>query len=333
MNLRICISTLVILFIQSLVNAQSIEKFSIDAGGASTTVGGIEILYTIGEVNVQEYSTPSFSVSEGFINANLKISIDPKVFLQGPSLNASNPGLMNDILRSDDKLPVTSPYQDLVVINASVLNDGGTSGFGGTSDDIVDWVWVELRAANDNTKMVNGRSALLQRDGDVVDLDGLTNLTMHAAPTNYYVVVKHRNHLGVMSASTIGLSSNSVAIVDFKNSGFSTFGTNAQIQLTSGDMALWAGDVNNDGVVQYVGDTPDSPSILSFVLNDIGNVLNLPTHSVSGYYTYDVNLNGTTQYSGLAPDTPFILQNVLSHPGNSILNLSTYKIEEQLPEH
>ena len=329
--MRTVIIILLALIVQPLVNAQSIEKFSIDSGGASTTVGGIEILYTIGEVNVQEYSTPSLSVSEGFINANLKISIDPKVFLQGPSLNASNPGLMNDILRLDDKLPITSPYQDLAVINASVLNDGGTSGNGGTSDDIVDWVWVELRAANDNTKLINGRSALLQRDGDVVDLDGLTNLTMNAAPTHYYVVVKHRNHLGIMSASTIGLSSNSVATVDFKNSGFSTFGINAQIQLPSGDMALWAGDVNNDGVVQYAGDTPDSPSILSFVLNDAGNFLNLPTHSVSGYHAYDVNLNGISQYSGLNPDTPFILQNVLSHPGN-FLNLSTHKIEEQLPE-
>ena len=327
--MRTAIIILLALIVHPLVNAQSIEKFSIDSGGASTTVVGMEILYTIGEVNVQEYSTPSLSVSEGFINANLKISIDPKIFLQGPSLNPSNPGLMNDNLR--DILPITSPYADGALVAASVLNDGGTSGIGATSDDIVDWVWVELRAANDNTKLVNGRSALLQRDGDVVDLDGLTNLTMNAAPTNYYVVVKHRNHLGIISASTIGLSNNSVATVDFKNSGFSTFGTNAQIQLASGDMALWAGDVNNDGVIQYAGDTPDSPSILSFVLNDVGNFLNLPTHSVSGYYNYDVDLNGTTQYSGLAPDTPFILQNVLSHPGN-FLNLSTHKIEEQLPE-
>jgi hypothetical protein len=42
-------------------------------------------------------------------------------------------------------------------------------------------------------------------------------------------------------------------------------------------------------------------------------------------------MNGETQYSGTAPDTPFILQNVLSHSGN-FLNLSTYLIQEQVPE-
>ena len=50
------------------IASQSIEKFSIDSGGASTAVNGIEVLYTIGEVVVQEISTPTVSLSEGFIN-------------------------------------------------------------------------------------------------------------------------------------------------------------------------------------------------------------------------------------------------------------------------
>ena len=39
---------LLILLISYISIAQSIEKFSIDSGGASATAGGIEILYTIG---------------------------------------------------------------------------------------------------------------------------------------------------------------------------------------------------------------------------------------------------------------------------------------------
>ncbi|HPF97008.1 MAG TPA: T9SS type A sorting domain-containing protein, partial [Mangrovimonas sp.] len=49
--------------------AQTIEKFSIDSGGSSTSTGSIQILYTLGEVSVQEYSLGNLQVSEGFINS------------------------------------------------------------------------------------------------------------------------------------------------------------------------------------------------------------------------------------------------------------------------
>ena len=62
------ISTILFLFMMVFVKAQSIEKFSIDSGGASYSAGGIEILYTIGEVNVQEVNVGGITVSEGFIN-------------------------------------------------------------------------------------------------------------------------------------------------------------------------------------------------------------------------------------------------------------------------
>lgn len=53
-----------------LTQAQTIEKFSIDNGGASVTNGNITLLYTIGEVNVQELNAGNILLSEGFINSN-----------------------------------------------------------------------------------------------------------------------------------------------------------------------------------------------------------------------------------------------------------------------
>ncbi len=50
--------------------SQSIEKYSVDGGGLSTSNGGVRILYTIGEVNVQELIGRNIRVSEGFINPN-----------------------------------------------------------------------------------------------------------------------------------------------------------------------------------------------------------------------------------------------------------------------
>ena len=326
------ITFLITLLMGFMSQAQSIEKFSIDSGGATATAGGIEIMYTIGEVNVAERTSATVSLSEGFVTPSVKININASVFLQGPLLNPATPGLMNDILREDAYLPATSPYADALTVDPNVFNTGGTSGTGLAADDIVDWVWVELRSKDDNTKIVSSQSALLQRDGDVVALDGLSDLTMIAAKNDYFVALKHRNHIGAMSLGTIALSEVAVS-VDFKDSGFSAYGTDAQVILGSGNKALWAGNVNSDTTIQYAGaGSLDTSSLLAFILNDGTNFLNLATWPVTGYTNNDVDMNGITQYAGAGVlDTPYILQNILSYPGN-FLNLSTWQIQEQLPE-
>lgn len=75
-----------ILFSTTLV-AQSIYKSSIDSGGASVSNGNIQVAYTIGEVNVQEFTAGNISLSEGFISKAFEVLIDTKVFLQGPLLS------------------------------------------------------------------------------------------------------------------------------------------------------------------------------------------------------------------------------------------------------
>ena len=288
--------------------AQTIEKFSIDSGGASATAGNISILYTLGEVHVQEFRADQVQVSEGFINSNFKIKIDPKLFLQGPLLSPAITGLMNDNLRAS-LLPTTSPYADAASCNASVFNVTGNNA-------IVDWVWVELRAANDTTKVINGKSALVQRDGDVVAVDGVSPLLMHAAPTNYYVVVNHRNHLGAMSASTIGLLEDTATVVNFKSSSFSTYGNHAQTLLASGDMALWAGNANGDTAVRYLGGGNDTNFIKDAVLNHPNNPSSVNLIPFSGYNNADINLDGTVRYLGANNDTNIIKDIILNHPSN-----------------
>ena len=321
--MRTLLIILLILCYTKLIYGQSIEKFSIDSGGVSATVGGIEILYTIGEVVVQEYTTPTLSVSEGFINSSFRVSIDPRVFLQGPILNSSVSGLMNDDLRSANYIPTTSPYLDGATCDASVFNTIGNNA-------IVDWVWVELRSANDNTRIVNARSALLQRDGDVVAVDGISNLVMQAAPTNYYVVVNHRNHLGAMSSNTVALSDSSVTTVDFKDSGFSTFGNHAQVILSSGSKALWSGDTNGLNQIRFSGADNSTNVIKDFILSDPSNGFNSATFTSTGYLMIDCNLDGQGKFSGSGNDSNIIKDNVLAHPGNGF-NSPTYTITETIP--
>ncbi|WP_420575059.1 endonuclease/exonuclease/phosphatase family protein [Kordia sp.] len=260
-------------------------------------------------------------------------TVSPIVYLQGAAINPyiGEEQLMRDDLRRNNLLPTTSPYADALTCEAAVFN----ANIGAENNDIVDWLYVELRDASDNTLVKYGRSALLQRDGDIVDIDGIsTTLKLNVPPASYYVAVRHRNHLGVMTIGEVDLSS-SVVSIDFSlDSNFISYGNNPQTTsgIPSGRHAMWAGNVNDDSIIQYSGTNPDAPTILSTVLNDVGNFLNFPTYTISSYHKNDVNMDGNIQYTGTIPDTPFILQNVLAHPGN-FLNFSTYQIQEQLPEH
>ncbi|WP_298902563.1 hypothetical protein [uncultured Psychroserpens sp.] len=252
--------------------------------------------------------------------------ISPKIYLQGAAINPNvgQESLMRDDLRLSNLIPQMSPYGDGLVADASVFAVVG-------ADAIVDWVWIELRDENNSALVLSGQSALLQRDGDIVSLDGVNPLNIDLDSGNYYVAVNHRNHLGIMSSAAISLNSTNT-LVDFTDGSISTYGSNGQtvLGMPIGIQGLWAGDTNSDGIVQYSGGMPDTPGVLSYVLNDPANFLNLPTHQTSGYSNTDVNMDGVTQYAGSNSELPFVLQNVLSYPAN-FLGLSTWPIEEQLP--
>ena len=68
--------------------------------------------------------------------------------------------------------------------------------------NVVDWVLVELRSGTDNTKVVGSKAGLLLKTGAVVATDGSNPVSVSVSPDGdiYYLVVKHRNHLSVMSS-------------------------------------------------------------------------------------------------------------------------------------
>ena len=60
---------LIIVTCISVTKAQTIEKFSIDSGGEFIVTENMQVLYTIGEVNIQEINSGGIRVSGGFINS------------------------------------------------------------------------------------------------------------------------------------------------------------------------------------------------------------------------------------------------------------------------
>ena len=302
-------------------NNTNIALFWINNNPSLTCVLVDDAMYSFAFTN-RDFQTQYNEVTCG-------VQVSPKVMLQGAAIDpiTGDENLMRDDLRTASLLPITSPYSDNAVCNPFVFDVTG-------DDAIVDWVWVELRASSDNTLVIDGQSALLQRDGDVVSADGVTAVGFNdVSAGNYYVVLKHRNHLGIMTNTTIGLVQTETTL-DFTDADDEiTYGSNAQTTfgMQTDILGMWTGNANEDALVQYLGGNSDAPIILATVLNAPGNFINFPTYIVNDYSANDVNMDGNTQYSGTNPDTPFILQNVLAHPGN-FLNFSTYQITAQLPE-
>ena len=264
---------------------------------------------------------------------NIKVQV--KALLQGPF--DSSTLMMVDTLRSKGLIPTTQPYNNdsflykgTETIKASLLTTTGT-------DAPVDWVLVELRNATTPANTVARKAALLQRDGDVMDAaTGDVTLSFDGVTQgNYYVVVRHRNHLGVMTAAAMALSANATK-VDFSKPSTPTWGTNARLNLdTNGDAVddtafLWSGNADMNSVVIASGPSNDTSSVLYNVWQAPGNTSGSINYILPGYLTTDFNLDGNTVYSGRGNDINVLLANVLLHPGNTTLS-SNYIIRQQLP--
>ncbi|MDO6596398.1 hypothetical protein Q4512_05695 [Oceanihabitans sp. 2_MG-2023] len=202
------------------------------------------------------------------------VVLSPKLFLQG----AYNNGIMLDDLRSNNYLPTTSPYVDATVCYYCYYGAFDITG----NDAIIDWVWIELRDASDVSIVVAQTSALLQADGDVVALDGFTPLTIQAPFGDYYIMLSHRNHLGVLSANTYNLSLTNTSIDFTNNINLITGGTNGIATMNDGKLALYAGDFDGDGQIQN---------------SDKNNVE--PLRGTNGYTNADIDMNSEVQNSDI----------------------------------
>ena len=238
------------------------------------------------------------------------ITVAVKGLLEGP-LNSAT-GIMADGLRSPLLIPTTEPYTALgftqvggggETANPSVFTVMG-------NDAIVDWVLVELRNSANSTQVQRTRCGLVQRDGDVVDVNGTSPLTFPVAAGNYFVALRHRNHLGTMTNSAVALSS-SPTTVDFTSLATATFGT-AGRKTVGAVQALWAGNTIRDVNLQYIGSGNDRDPILVRV----GSTT--PNNSVGGYFPEDVNMDASVLYVGSGNDRDPILINVGSTTPNNI---------------
>jgi hypothetical protein len=233
------------------------------------------------------------------------VQLNVRAMLDGPYDPAI--GLMNDGMRALGVLQLIEPYTNM---NYPHVNGGGESttlpvvSVGG-NNAIVDWVVIELRSATTPALVVDTRSALLQRDGDIVDVDGVSPVNMRSPSGNYHVAIRHRNHLAVMTSTPVALSPIS-ALLDFTNVVTGTYGI--QALKTSGGafskQVMWCGDVDSNGTIKYTGEVNDRDPVLMM----IGGVI--PTNTVITYSFSDLNMDGVVKYTGEDNDRDRVLSTI-----------------------
>ena len=162
------------------------------------------------------------------------------VFLQGP-YDANGDTMSTNLNPSGGPLqiPLTSPYAEDPRTVSSI------------PADIVDWVLVELRETATGSAVAD-TSAFLHKDGGLVADDGITKevtLKTTSAANDFFVVIKHRNHLSIMTSSAISLSDIFSITYDFTTAQSQAFGSNPMTLLEAGVFGMLSGDGNADGGV------------------------------------------------------------------------------------
>ncbi len=185
---------------------------------------------------------------------NPKPILNAKVFLN--SVNQSTLWMENN-LSSLASFPLSDPYSSaafntnfthvnnptLATINPSVL---GTSG----GNAIVDWCFIALQQDGfaNAKKVVYTKAALLQRGGDLVDMDGVSPVAFSVPDGNYYVSIRHRNNLGFRTTNPVYLT-NTSATLNFTNNSVPIFGATPLSSLTPNIYIMNSGDSNSDGSI------------------------------------------------------------------------------------
>ncbi len=203
------------------------------------------------------------------IKDSTRVNVAVKTFLEGPFDTDS----MSTSLNTQDFLPQNQPY------TASPWNYSGDEIVPHIPNTIVDWVQVQLRTSTDSASTVATRSAFLRKDGLITDLDGYSPVSFSGiSDGNYYVVIRHRNHLAVMTANPLSLSA-VASLYDMTTGQDKAYGSLPLVELTEGLFGIPTGDANANGQIQ----------------NDDKNDYWNNQAGQAGYNSADFNLNGQVQ--------------------------------------
>ena len=309
---------------------------------------------TYSSAGTYSYTTTNAANCDSVLTLNLTlnngVSIAPKAMLYG-AYDATT-GLMKDSLRRATHCPsaqigIPGVCPPVNVIPSTRLNsfnsvacpnDADTTIGGGNSviadnimsvsgnDAIVDWIFVEVRDGANFNNVVATKYALIQRDGDIVScIDGTSPLYFSCVcPGDYYLSVKHRNHLGVMTGTvvTLGASTTSFNFSDpsanvWVKPGYPTTITNTPRKTVGAVATMWGGDANTNKNAKYNGTANDKEQILY----DFGVSSNTNDILYQVYKNSDLNMDAKVKYNNSDNDKNWLLNLILISASPSTPNI------------
>lgn len=218
--------------------------------------------------NLQTYLTYSvnFTVSDTYY-------LDAGILLEGPY----NESQMNTSLNQQGLIPLNQPF------NQPPWNYSGTESVGSIPNgNIVDWILVELRDAN-SPATANGLTTLTRKagflltNGQIVNLDGSSPLNFSSLfNINLYLVIWHRNHLGVLSNYALQANEGVFSYYFTDDSGKFYGSSDGYVELSPNIFGMADGDLDHNKNVEQTDKT-------DFWENEAGK---------SGYLSSDANMDG-----------------------------------------
>jgi hypothetical protein len=207
------------------------------------------------------------------IPAQDSLKLELKVFLEGAFIN----GRMEPTLNIKNLLPLEQPF------HSSPWDYDGKEKVTEVPLSIIDWVLIELQNDLESPLIITRRAAFLKQDGMITDLDGSSGLLFddNISEGNYYVVIKHRNHLPVISSFPINPSA-ATGVYDFSKDPENYNGS--MTIHDSGLYSMCAGDGDLNGII----DTMDCKVVAYDIFQ-------------TGYLRGDFDMNGVVNVLDYAP--------------------------------
>ncbi|MBN2201992.1 hypothetical protein JW777_08580 [bacterium] len=203
------------------------NEFGSDSHPNATANSASTIEFITREGNFLDSAWTAFSTNS--------VRVETSFFLQAGY--DPDTGKLSTALRDAGLVPLQSPYPE-DPREVSAIPAG-----------VVDWVLAEIRSTADGPA-VDQVSVFLNDDGELVsDLGTTPKFAVDAPDGDYYLVLRHRNHLPVMSRNKISLAKGNSTLYPFADDSTRYAGKEAAAELETGVWGLWGGDIDQDGQI------------------------------------------------------------------------------------
>jgi hypothetical protein len=173
------------------------------------------------------------------------IYLNLKVFLSGAYSDGSD--TMKTDLNTRDFLPSTPPDTFSSSVTPFIFKPHKPYIYTGQPANVVDWVLIEV--LDYNLVSIDTTAALLRNDGQIITPSGetLIPLDLGIIPDYYFVIIRHRNHIAILSNYQIYACANP-DLYDFSYSTDMVYGNELK-RLKDNLFGMYAGDADYDGTI------------------------------------------------------------------------------------